>query len=350
MPALPHGSNALVAASVGLIALSSASRAPARESAAQLGYDAPSECRPHSEWLRDVGARLPPLLQTHPMLATLSVRVQKIEGDGGQRYAGELASTSGIELPSTRSVRGASCDEVLDALAFIAALGLERAVGSPSEVDSGVGGPGQESEPSARALSSREAAVPPSIGAEASRSELPPALRPVQLGAVGFGLYQGGLAPGQSFAFGAALRAAWSAPGWQPLLSLGVYSNLPEERRVEGGGRVRFEHWSIHAVACPWRFPESARWGVRPCAELDVGRSSGEGLGVEAAERHSAPWVSTGAQLRTELTLGDRVELALSVAAVAPLFRSHFFLYPGVERFDTPALGLRAGSFATLLF
>jgi len=319
--------------------------AAAHEGDARLAYDVPAECGDHWAWLRDVAARLPLLLQTHPLLATLSVRVQKISSDG-ERYAGELVSTSGIELPSSRRVRGASCDEVLDALAFIGALGLERVVASQSGLASGDGEPGDEPEPSSRASSAAQ-----QVGAEASRpAVMPAAARPVQLGAVGFGLLQGGLAPAQSLALGAALRVAWSAPGWQPLLSLGAYSNLPEERPVESGGRVRYEHWSLHAVACPWRFPASSAWGVRPCAELDVGRSSGEGFGVDAPERHSAPWLSTGAQLRAEVALWDRVELALSVSAVAPLFRSHFFLNPGVERFDTPAFGLRGGSFATLLF
>lgn len=346
MPGAPHGSNALVALAAALLCGVSTRPATAREGDVRFAYDVPTECREHSEWLRDVGARLPPLLQTHPLLAALSVRVQKIASDGGDRYWGELVSTSGTGLPSSRRVRGASCDEVLDALAFIGALGLERAAASLRDTGSVDAEPGQQPAPL-----TPPAPTPQPVGVEAfSPAAAPLATRPVQLGAVGFGLIHGGFVPGQRLALGAALRAAWSAPGWQPSLSLGAYSNLPRERRVEGGGRVRYEHWSLLAVACPWRFPASGVWGVRPCAELDIGRSSGEGFGVVAAEKHTAPWLSTGAQLRTELVLWDRLELALSVAAVAPLFRSHFFLYPGVERFDTPALGLRAGSFATLLF
>ncbi|HTV18451.1 MAG TPA: hypothetical protein VMG12_07265 [Polyangiaceae bacterium] len=314
-------------------------------------YDVPSECGEHSEWLRSVRARLPPLLQTHPLLATLSVRIQKIASDGADQYSGELVASPSGELSSSRRVRGATCDEVLDALAFIGALGLERAAASQravgsGDVDAGAGERGREPE----ALSLAASAQPP-IGADGSRAQrVPPGGHPVQLGAMGFGLVQSGLVPGQSLALGAAVRAAWSGAGWQPLLSLGAYSNLPEERRLEGGGRVRYEHWSLYAVACPRRFPAAGFWGVRPCAELDVGRSSGEAVGVDAAERHAAPWLSAGAQLRTELVLWGRVELALSLAGVAPLFRSHFFVNPGVERFDTPAWGLRAGSFATLLF
>jgi hypothetical protein len=130
--------------------------------------------------------------------------------------------------------------------------------------------------------------------------------RSVQVGVVGFALLQGRLTPGQSVALGAAFRFAWSSPGWQPLLMLGACSSLPEQHRLEGGGSVRFEHWSTHAVACPFRFPQTSAWGLRPCLDLDVGRSSGEAFDVAGAAKHSAPWLSGGVQLRAELELWDR--------------------------------------------
>lgn len=352
VPGATHGSNTLVALAAALLGVLSAGHASALEDASRStpedtpAYDVPRECPDHSEWLRGVRSRLPPLLQTHPLLATLSVRIQKITSDGDDAYIGELIHAPSLELPSSRRVRGAACDEVIDALAFIGALGLERATANPRENRLIEDGPGREHEPLSRANLEEQG-----LGADASSlAVMPTTARRPRLGVVGFGLLQGGLVPGQSLALGVALRAAWSAPGWQPLLSLGAYSSLPEDRRVQGGGRVRYEHWALHAEACPWRFPDAGSWGIRPCAELDVGRSRGQGFGIDAAERHSAPWLSTGAQLRAELTLWNRLELALSVAAVVPLFRAHFFLFPGVERFDTPPLELRAGSFATLLF
>jgi hypothetical protein len=361
VPGATNGSNtllALAAASLGVLSAPHASAleatpkdAPTNTPRKRVAYDTPRACPERSDWLRRVRSRLPPLLQTHPLLRTLSVRIQKMPGeempgDGGAIYEGELIHASSIELPDSRRVRGGSCDEVLDALAFIGALGLEGVAANQHETGPLEVGLDPEHEPPSRASPERQ-----EVGVDApSPAVVPPARRRLRLGAVGFGLLQGGIAPGQSLALGVALRAAWSAPGWQPLLSLGAYSSLPEDRRVEGGGRVRYEHWSLHAVACPWRFPETGSWGVRPCAELDVGRSRGQGFDIDDAERHSTPWLATGAQLRTELTLWNRLELALSVAAVVPFVRSHFFLYPGVERFDTPALGLRAGSFATLLF
>jgi hypothetical protein len=278
------------------------------------------------------------------LLGTLSVHIAKI-GDGTDHaYVGELTNTAGAALGS-REVRGATCEEVLDALSFIAALGLERAASSGS----GAVSPGAA--PSL-ATSAELDTVPgvveiDELGAAGDGSFPPPSVR---LGAVGFALLQGKLTPGQPIAFGVAFRFAWSTPGWQPLLLLGAYASLPEQHRLEGGGSVRFEHWSTHTVACTFRFPKSGAWGLRPCLDLDVGRSSGEAFEVVGAQKHSAPWLSGGAQVRGELVLWDRVELVASAGAVAPFWYAHFFLVPDLQSFTTPALGFRAGSFASLLF
>lgn len=323
-----------------LTSLMHASGAFAAANQLAASYSVPEECSARTAWLAAVRERLPPLLRTHPLLETLSVRIEKL----GDAYVGELASTAEATLNSARSLRGASCEEVLDALSFVGALGLERSAS----------GTGDER--------SRGAALPPSVTqeitgplspVEVDEGRVPAQLggaRNVQLGAAGFALLQGGLTPAQSVAFGVALRFAWSTPGWQPWVMLGAYSSLPEEHRLAGGGSVRFEHWSTHAVGCPWRFPEAGRLGVRPCLELDVGRSTGEGLGVPRAAKHAAPWLSGGAQLRAELALGDRLELGASFGAVAPLWHAHFFFLPDSRSFETPDFGFRAGSYASLLF
>jgi hypothetical protein len=338
---VPLRSSALAGLLAALSAATWAQPGRALESAAAPSYDVPRGCAERADWLASVVARLPPLLQTHPLLATLSVRVQKVANDGEGAYAGELTSSSGASLAAARSVRGATCGEVLDALSLIGALGLERIAARAGEAAPNDAG-------GAVAVGSAGA------GSAAVGAEVPVAASPVRraarLGAVGFALWQGDLVPGQPIALGAGVRWAWSTPAWQPLILVGASASLPEERSLEGGGRVRYEHWSTHAVACPWRFPQSGAWGVRPCAELDVGRSSGEGVNVDAAARRSAPWLSAGAQLRAELAVWDRLELGVSLEAIAPLWRAHFFFYPGVERFDTPALGFRSSGSATVLF
>jgi hypothetical protein len=300
--------------------------------------DAPASCTDRSAWLEQVRQRLPPLLQTHPLLATLSVHVAKVAAHGSDTYEGEVTSTSGALDGGARSVRGGTCAEVLDALSFIGALGLERAA--------------SQGEPAPSPIS--EASVPgtdsPGLDAAPPGPEPPDLESHLRTGALAFTSLQSGLTPARALALGVAVQATWMARSWQPLLSLGASSSLPEQRRLEGGGRARFEHWSAHALACPWRLPASGVWGLRPCLELDVGRIRGEGEDLTRATRRSAPWLSGAAQLRGELVLWERLELGASLAAVVPFWRAHFLVLPDERAFDTPAFGLRATSYAGLIF
>jgi hypothetical protein len=66
-------------------------------------YEVPPECTPRPQWLAELGARLPPLLRTHPLLGTLSVRVAKREDTTGEAYVGELSSGSDGALGRSRS-------------------------------------------------------------------------------------------------------------------------------------------------------------------------------------------------------------------------------------------------------
>jgi hypothetical protein len=309
---------------------------PITEDETPPAYVTPPECPARAAWLMHVRARLPPLLRTHPLIETLAVRVAKSGAATGPRYTGQLTSAADATLNSPRSLRGASCEEVLDALSFIGALGLTR-------VASQRGTDGITAPPDSHASGA------PS-GPRASQFEHAPAAMPkLRLGAVAFALLQPNLTPAQPIAFGLALRLDWSTASWQPLFLLGASASLPDKRALSGAGSVRFEHWSSHAVACPWRFPREGNLGLRPCLELDAGRSSGTGSGVMGARQRASPWLSGGAQLRGELALSRGVELGASIGAIVPFWHAHFVILPDTS-FETPALGLRAGAHASLFF
>jgi hypothetical protein len=284
----------------------------------------------------DVRARLPPLLRTHPLIETLAVRVAKSGSVTGSSYTGQLTSAADATLNSSRSLRGASCEEVLDALSFIGALGLTRVARQGG--NEGTTAPPDRDAP--------EASSRPSAN---ETEHAPPATSKVRLGAVAFALLQPNLTPAQPIVFGLAVRLGWSTASWQPLFLLGAYVSLPEQQALSGGGSVRFEHWSSHAVACPWRFPREGNLALRPCLELDAGRSSGTGSGVMGATQRDAPWLSGGARVSAELAVWRGVELGASIGAIVPFWHARFVILPDTS-FETPALGLRAGTHASLLF
>jgi hypothetical protein len=314
-----------------------------------LVYEVARECPSRALWLESLRTRLPPLLRTHPAIESLAVHVERRArtAPGSGAFAGEIESPVAALPEGSRQVHGESCEEVLEALTFIAALSLEQSFGT---TDRGLGSP--ESSPA-------EASAPvvgaPSAPPEADRPQNADAsshaASALEIGALGFASVQSAIAPRAALDWGVGVSAGWQTPMFQPWFLLGVYFGSVEQPVLPGStARARFEHWASHLVGCPWRFPSAGAWGVRPCLDLDVGRSSGQGRGVASAEQHAAPWLSSGTELRFELALWDRVQLGAAAGAVVPFWRSRFFFLPEVTAFQVPAVGLRAETFASLLF
>jgi hypothetical protein len=292
----------------------------------------PSECPQRAAWLEGLRARLPALLQTHPLLEQLEVRVSGGGREPSAAYTGALAGAEEALGSGQREVRGASCGEVLDALAFIAALALQRAAAE-------------------RAPPSHVAAAPPPQPAPFMADGGAPAARDRSslAGAQAFALLRRGISGEAALAWGAGVQLGWDTPGWQPWLLLGAYAGS-DGARLPSGARASVRHWSSHVVACPWRWPRQGALAVRPCADLELGVVSATGRGVTQPESQRAPWLSAGAQLRAELVLWRRVELGAWLGGELPLWHSRFYFRPDVTVFETAAFGLRGGSFVGLLF
>jgi hypothetical protein len=318
----------------------------------RTSYEVPAECPARAQWFESLRARLPPLLRTHPLVKTLSVHIERVGGAFGEAYEGSLdpASEDGTQAP--RAVRASTCQELIEVLSFMGALSLERiAAAEAATASDAASGGGTPAGDDAVSRIAADPGITSSMGKETVDEETGGRETiAATVGAAAFALVQTGIAPGQSLGLGVALRLAWSAPGWQPLVWFGVYSGPAREVVVEGTAKVRFEHWSTQAVACPWRFPSQGSVGLRPCVDFDVGSSKATGLGVRAAQERSAPWLSGGLQLRLELVLLDRLELGGSVGATKPFYHARFFLRPGDTAFETPDFGFRAGSYASVSF
>jgi hypothetical protein len=242
-------------------------------------------------------------------------------------YVGSLVDAT-HPRESARAVAGATCEEVLEALAFVGALALERWAAEETA-----------SSPASSEVSTERAS--PVANPEDSR---------MRLGVVAFALWQSELTPGWAYQPGLAVRVSWEASAWQPLFLVGGYWGGARESRFSGGASVRLEHWSSQLLGCPWRFPSHGSVRLRPCLGIDLGRASGEGFDVIGPTRRSAAWFSAGAQLRAELELWHRLELAASVDGVVPLLRARFLFIPEAVAYETPGFGLRVGGALSALF
>ncbi|HTV18300.1 MAG TPA: hypothetical protein VMG12_06505 [Polyangiaceae bacterium] len=302
-------------------------------------YSVVDGCPQPEAWVEALAARLPASLQAHPALERLTIEVTRAGavGSDGKRFTGELGSVGG-DASEARRVSGASCTEVVQALALIAALEVQRAA-----------------EATAPALASATAAASNESTPPALPDDSPPhgvdwrdAQRP-RLGAVAFALLQSGRAPHWTADTGVGVALEWSTESWQPWLMLGVTWGA-DDVAVGHGAQARFTRWAAHVVGSPLRFPRDTALGVRPCASLELGRISGEGERVSDAAESAALLASAALDVRLEWSILEHLELAALFGGALALSRPRFYFSPEFTALDVAAGGLRTGGSASLSF
>jgi hypothetical protein len=320
---------------------SGAVRAQGAESPGPAVYDVASTCPDRAHWLAELHERLPPLLRTHPAIAQLSVHVvqRPPRASGEPPYTGQLSSSAGALPDAARQVHGESCEDVLQALTFIAALSLERLSteqGSPPL-------------PAETALAEPSAAALPELDPGRTSTQKSSAEPRTPFGAVALASVQNALGPLPALDLG--LGASFESANFPFWMLASFYWGSTKQQGVSGGpAGARYTHWIGHLVGCPWRYESGTLLRLRPCLNLDLGRLRGEGIGVARPERHLAPWGSAGAELRSELVLWDRLQLGASGGLLAPFWRSRFYFLPEVTAFQVPAIGFRGEASVSLLF
>jgi hypothetical protein len=328
-------------ASVCLLASPWARAAPSAANAAG-SYRAPAECPNEAAWraalLSRVGAELAPLA------AQLEIEIERLKGDAGPKYEGHVALPDAGTSRDGRRVRGATCGEVFEALTLIARLGLARMSSEPSAP-----APAPAPAPAGWTLTAGEELelardpLPEAIGAARETERL-------RLAVSALALWGGASKATAAADLGLALALRWSSDPLQPFLLIGAYGGR-ERFGVSGTtAGARLERLAIHAVACPLRFPRDAAIGVRPCVDLDAGVLRGSGESVQGARDHTAPWLSTGVQLRAEWSVWGPLELGAMIGGVVALSRPRFYFVPDTTAFQADAAAFRAGASAGVSF
>lgn len=310
-------------------------------------YAVAEGCPTRKDWAQALDARLPEALRTHPALGRLTIDISQVAGRGGVRYTGELGSIVVEPVDGKpaqpRQVSGGSCAEVVQALTLIAALELQRAVATPppalAEMAADV--------PDALPQDGRDVVPPEDMAPAADGVRDPNALR---VGPVAFALLQSGRAPSWTADMGAGVVLRWNTENLQPWVLLGVSWGRDEMPVGGRDGLARFERWSSYFVGCPLRFPRQTALGVRPCASLDVGRMSGQGLRVNDAAESAALLASAGLDVRLEWSILDRLELGALFGGAVALSRPRFYFAPEITALEVAPGGLRTGASASLSF
>jgi hypothetical protein len=160
-----------------LIATAVGAAAPAgRVPMMRVDFDAPAGCGSAEAFRRGVAARLE---HAAPSDEVPPARIQVRLTRSGDHVVGELRLSHEQAPADTRTVEGATCDEVVDVLALTAALALQPAHAAPRAAGAApVRAPARESAPAARGNAARSTAPAPAAGPRPGSSS--PAPRPAR--------------------------------------------------------------------------------------------------------------------------------------------------------------------------
>ncbi len=274
---------------------------------------------------------------------------------GGKQLVGRLS----LRWPDAgrtarREVAGASCGEVLDALAFVAALAIDpRAQATASD-------PNLEPETKAP----EPATLPPAerTPADTPRSEGTALLtRPIVspstpastsrwYGLLGvtaeLGTASSGPAPLFGFRFGGGLGYQLSVVAVEGVVE-GVRRRAQAE--VEGSGQATLTLLAARVGPCI-RAPLTGDLNLRGCAAAEIGALSAEASGVVRAQSALQSWIGLGASGGLTLSLAESVLLGLEAGLLLPTRRDRFVFEDrgggqDVEVFRAPQLAGQ-GAFA----
>lgn len=332
-----------------------------------LEYRVPAECPARDVFVRELGARTN-RVQTAGSGAqgTLFVDISRA---GPLRGAILFREASGRE--TERSVVGESCDDVVRALALIAAVLVDP------ETQAGAPLPSEESLASTvlggAAVSEGGAGSPPAGAAEASATpadsvtapvapadrEPVPVRRPARAPAVHDSAATASPAPKASWHFGLGGGAALRT-GVAPDAVFGFAVEASVERRLRKafafalgitvqrsqsgtvqteGGDADFTWTAARLWMCPWRWPSAGSASLAACAAFEAGALKGRGFNTDQAEEQTTAWLAPGGFVRGEVRPAQILALALDAGFGVPLVRTDFYFDPGISAFKVPWLG-----------
>jgi hypothetical protein len=318
-----------------------------RAEAVEIVYEAPGGCPGRDKFVEEMRARTTRFRVVAKSDATRTVAVE-IHADAGGS-TGRLLVRESDGREASRSVSAKRCEEVVTALALIAAVAIDpTALSNAPPNPAPPPGPAPAPPPPP---ASRPPAAPPS---EAP----PPNAAPPRVAVVSEE------APRTSrfrLAVGAELAAMFAtAPepliGLRPFIELGSfghrsvapYFRLSFMRR--GGSQAETEigggtfTWTAARLeAGPIRYPPARAFAIQPGVFFDGGAIEATGEDAADAHRETRAWLAPGALLRASWSPLRVLVVEAEGGLAVPLLRYRFFFGPDATLWQVPPLAGTAG-------
>lgn len=242
----------------------------------------------------------------------------------GPTFRGRLEVQTRDGASSSREVSGRKCNEVLSALAFVAALGIDpnASLTSTEPLDE----PSEEE--SAPSPPSEELPIAPPV------SEIPPRPRPrVAVSRPEPRAWNAFVGLDATTLIGILPVPAWGGRLWIDARTLQKSSLWAPAFRVAlggaatvdhaiGPGMARFQLVTAKVDACPLRWTR-ASWSAEPCAFVEGGLLFGQGVRSPSPQSSQTGYLALGPLARLSFLPSTRVRIGLEGGFVFPLLRAN---------------------------
>jgi hypothetical protein len=285
----------------------------------QVEMDAPAGCANADDFLSSLRSRTQLVRQAtgDESRTTLQVRLLAL-----RRYIlGQLRMVDDRGETDTRRVQGATCDDVVQALALAAAVALDPSVLLPATVTIPA--------PETTAPANSPAPIAPSVVEPAdvrkqadsptsSASRIDPRFE-IGAASVGSVLLSTGISPG------VAVFGRWTPAGsgrFRPTVGMAVTYLRNDSLQSPGAAQASLTGLVVTLCAMGWG---TSTLVVKPCGLVMAGLLSVSGQQVVRTSSVDLLWLSVGAVLRAAVHLGHGFALDLEAGVSAPFTRRAFY-------------------------
>lgn len=277
-----------------------------------LAYDAPPPCPSRESFLERIRAHD---MQRSKAFPSAEAHLSVIVSTAHDEYRGLITAYDGARPILVRSVTDRSCDEVVNALSFIAVLAFDG-----PEPPKGVALEMPRDRPADLVSANRDEGDRWSIRAGA-RTEL-----------------ASWIEPDLSLGISAFLELERSGDGpWAPSARLYVdHTFKSSATRPEGAAHF---YWNLlQFELCPIRWGSAWVIQVRPCVRMDAGLVSARGEVIGDSRNATRAWASASLLGRVSGRVVGPLELELSGGVSIPLVRDIFFFQPDTQVYRAGAI------------
>jgi hypothetical protein len=272
-----------------------------------VSYQADATCPPAEVFLAAVRAKTPNVALA-PVGAPVPYIVAVSTG-AGQSVA-RLTMHGADSTTTMRDLAGASCEEVVRALALTTSLAITHDIEHPPPTPA--------------------ACPPPPPAPPPPPTDSPPRERPRMFAGMGASLL-GGIAPHATFAGSVFMQGDLPASTWPASLRLGVLYANPTTTTDSAWGTADFQAMLAGVDVCPYRIDMDPRFRLLPSVRVEGGtyRASGNVTAPGGQPRtFSGTFASLGPLVRGQVLIGNLVLLEAEIGLRFPLSRHSFEIDP----------------------